>query len=95
MNVLIPPGSIVDGWAFVSSNGRLGDIKRTGPVSGIEWGISKYGTWIYEEDAYEFFELTERVRCTRRNGDIEIHPVLPANPGQDHYRNKPSLRKEI
>lgn len=87
--MFIPAGSVVDGWAFVGASSRLGQITRTGPVSGAVWSIPMTGTWIYEEDAYAFFEQTERVYCTRSQSYIEIHPVLALAPSIDQYQTKP------
>lgn len=88
--MLIPAGSISDGWAFVGANRRLGRITRVGPVTGTTWCISTTGTWINEEDAYAFFDQIEQVWCFRSNGPVDINPVVALTPSIDQFSQKPS-----
>lgn len=88
--MFFPGGFAVDGWAFVGSNRRLGTITRVGPVTGKQWSISHTGSWIAEDDAWAFFEITETVWCSRSDSFIEINPIHPLGPDQDQYRNKPT-----
>lgn len=88
--MFIPGGSIVDGWAFVGSNRRLGTITRVGQATGVAWVIPHTGSWINEADAYEFFESIESVWCSRSESLIEINPIHPLSPSEDQFRDKPT-----
>jgi hypothetical protein len=90
MDVWIPQGSISEGWAFCTTDRRVGSISVVGPSSGKRWAVSIRGEWLPEDDALELYETMRQVWCRRENRWIEVNQIIltPASP--EALKRKPT-----
>jgi len=76
-------------FSFVACPTRLGQIVKTGPVTGERWAITPQGVWIDADDAAELVDVIEDIWCFRANRYLPMQTVFYMTPDANQMARRP------
>jgi hypothetical protein len=80
---------IAETYNYVACSDKVGTLNVTNPETGNSYIITKFGHWVFTEDALYFIEQKYQVWCPLKRRHEMKQAIFPATPTIDQMKLKP------